>query len=108
MIAEPFLLAGSGEFNTDLMRALAGAAAVKAGAEGVYVAAVPGRGLGVALKIDDGAGRAASVALARVLGHLGVVPAEREPEVARLLESPVRNRSGLEVGCVRPAADCPF
>jgi L-asparaginase II len=108
MMAEPFLVAGTGEFNTLFMRALEGAAAIKAGAEGVYTAALPGLGLGVAIKIDDGAGRAASVALARVLHRLGAVSPAQAVGLSDLFAGPVLNRAGVEVGRVRPAADCPF
>ncbi len=108
MMAEPFLVAGTNEFNTVFMRALGGTAAIKGGAEGVYTAALPGLGLGVALKIDDGAGRAASVALARVLHRLGAVPPAQTEALGDLFASPVLNRAGVEIGRVRPAADCPF
>jgi L-asparaginase II len=61
---------------------------------------LPALGLGIALKMWDGAGRAAEVAMATLLGHLGVLPAERREE---LLHPPVRNVVGLLVGEMRPA-----
>jgi L-asparaginase II len=54
MIAHPALVGGTGRACTALMRAAKGRAAVKIGAEGVYAAMLPERGLGIALKIDDG------------------------------------------------------
>ncbi len=62
--AEPFLVAGTGDFVTESMAALGQRAFVKSGAEGVYIAALPERGLGIALKIDDGAARGSDVAAA--------------------------------------------
>ena len=56
-MAEPFFVAGTGRADTRLMSFAPGRIFVKAGAEGVYCAAVPELGLGVALKCDDGAGR---------------------------------------------------
>ena len=108
MMAEPFLVAGTAEFNSLFMQALGGTAAIKGGAEGVYTAALPRMGLGIALKIDDGAGRAASVALARVLHRLDAVSPTQAQSLGDLFATPVLNRAGLEVGRVRPAADCPF
>jgi L-asparaginase II len=52
MRAEPWFVAGTGREDTELMQAVPGLL-VKAGADGVHVAALPGRGA-VALKLDDG------------------------------------------------------
>ena len=69
-MAEPFLVAGTGKADVALMQAAPGRIFVKTGAEGVYCAAVPELGLGIALKCDDGAGRAAEVMIAAVLAKL--------------------------------------
>ena len=69
-MAEPFFVAGTGRADTALMQAAPGRIFVKIGAEGVYCAAVPELGLGIALKCDDGQGRAAEVAVAAVLAKL--------------------------------------
>ncbi len=103
MIAHPDLVAGEGRACTGLMRALDGAAAIKTGAEGVFVAILPGKGLGVALKIDDGATRASECAMAAILVGLGVAdPAH--PEVALRLNPPLINRRGIRAGEIRPAS----
>ncbi len=101
--AEPFMIAGSGRFCTRVIEATSGAALVKTGAEGVFCAALPTHGLGVALKIEDGAGRAAEVAMGRLLVRLGLVD---ETAAERLgLEPPLHNRAGLEVGRLRAVAE---
>ena len=46
---------------------------MKTGAEGVYCAALPEQGLGIAVKCDDGAGRAAEVMMAATLVRLAAV-----------------------------------
>lgn len=102
MTREAFYVAGTGRFCTRLMTALGDQVVAKTGAEGVYMAALPGRGLGICLKIHDGAARAASVALAAVLERLGVEGARE------LRAAPVSNVAGLRVGEVRPAAALPF
>lgn len=102
MITHPELVAGTDRACTELMRAARGRAALKTGAEGFYVAILPDLDLGVALKIEDGATRAAEVAIASILTRLGVLAAN-DPVVARYLKRPIRNWDGLLVGEERPA-----
>ncbi|MFQ5764205.1 MAG: asparaginase, partial [Rhodospirillales bacterium] len=84
-------------------KAAAGALAVKTGAEGMYVGILPGLGLGVALKIDDGARRASEVAMAALLRFLGALDARAEAALAAYLEAPVLNTPGDQVGVIRMA-----
>jgi L-asparaginase II len=86
-----------------MIRAGGGALSVKTGAEGAYVAVLSGLGLGVALKIDDGAGRAAETTIAALLVALGLVQPD-DPAVAPLAEAPILNTQGRTVGARRPAA----
>ena len=108
MAAEPFMVAGSNRFCTRLMEATNGRALVKTGAEGVYCGAVPELGLGFALKVDDGATRAAEVITGRILRKLGILSAAQAESFATLLEPPLFNRAGATVGQIRAAADLPF
>jgi len=102
MIAHPELVSGTGRVCATLMRACRGRAAVKAGAEGFYAAWVPEMSFGVAIKIDDGAGRAAETAIAATLDALKLLDAS---EPARsILCAPVFNTRGTVVGERRPAA----
>jgi L-asparaginase II len=76
----------------------------KVGAEGVYCAALPTRGLGIAIKVDDGnTARAAEVVMASVIEAL----AQRDDADAALLHDlvrvPLRNWNGIEVGSIAPA-----
>ncbi len=103
MIAHPDLVAGEGRACTDLMRAMEGRAAVKTGAEAFFVAILPDQGLGVALKIEDGATRASECAIAAILVQLGVLdPAH--PVAARYLDAPIRNRRDLVTGVMRASS----
>ena len=104
MAAEPFMVAGSGRYCTRVITATGGNALIKTGAEGVYCGALPKLGLGVALKVDDGAGRAAEVLMGRLLRRLGVL----DDAHAELLSQPVFNRAGARVGDIRAVADHPF
>ena len=91
MCAHPALIRGERSPDTRLMRALTGWIA-KGGAEGVMCAAAPD-GTALALKVEDGAGRAVGPALAHVLLRLG----ERVPELA---DVPMRNSRDELVGAV--------
>jgi L-asparaginase II len=100
MIAHPELVAGTGRVCTLLMRAGPGRVAVKTGAEGVYAGIAPGHGLGIALKIDDGASRAAETAIAFLLDRLGLVDRDA---VREIVTAPVRDTRDRIVGERRPA-----
>jgi L-asparaginase II len=102
MIQHPELMSGTGRACATLIRACGGRAAVKAGAEGFYAAWIPAKGLGVAIKIDDGAGRAAETAIAAVLDQLDLLAPD--PKARALLCAPVLNTRGTVVGERRPAA----
>ncbi len=104
MAAHPYLVAGSGRFCTAVIEATGGAVLVKTGAEGVFTGAVPGRGIGFALKIDDGAKRASEVATAAVLGYLSLLDDEAIARLTDFTQPRLRNWRGREVGWVRPAA----
>lgn len=100
MEAFPELVAGEARACTGLMRAMGGKVAVKTGAEAVFVAILPEKGLGVALKILDGATRASEAAITGILVHLGVLDGDH-PVVADLLTGPQKNWRGLTVGELR-------
>jgi L-asparaginase II len=108
MAGEPFLVAGSGRFCTKVLEVAGAKVVLKTGAEGVYAAALPTLGLGVALKVDDGAGRAAEVAMGRILRDLKLLTADDERALADALAPPIHNRAGRETGGVRVADDSPF
>jgi L-asparaginase II len=92
MRAHPDLIRGPLAADTMLMRVADGWIA-KGGAEGLLCASGPG-GLGIALKVEDGATRAARAAAAAFLGRLGV-------DTGELGEVEVRNSRGERVGAMR-------
>jgi L-asparaginase II len=100
----PFQIAGSGRFDTEAMQLLAGAVFVKVGAEGVHGAALPELGLGIALKIEDGASRASEAAMAATLLRMLKPAGEAGDFLARRAERPLRNWAGVGVGVVRATA----
>lgn len=104
MAAEPFMVAGSGRFCTRAIEALRGCALVKTGAEGVYCAVVPDARIGIAVKIDDGARRAAEFVTAHLLKRFGAMDAAAERALADALSPVIANRAGQPVGAIRAAA----
>jgi L-asparaginase II len=108
MTSHPFMVGGTGRTCTDVMAVAGDRVFVKLGAEGVYGGGIPERGLGFAIKVEDGGRRAVEVALLRVLQGLGVLTGD---EVARLhghANPEVRNTRGDVVGEVRAAFDVPL
>ena len=97
-MAEPWMVAGTGRFCTAAMTALPGALFVKTGAEGVFCAALPDSGLGIAIKCDDGASRASEAAMA------AVIAAFDGGERKEFHSASVLNRRGRKVGEIRPVA----
>lgn len=103
MAAYPELVAGEGRACTELMRAMGGKVTVKTGAEAVFAAILPERGLGIALKIEDGTTRASEAAICALLVKLGAIEAGH-PAVTKRLNAVQRNWRGIETGVIRAAA----
>ena len=98
MANEPWYVAGTGRFDTDLMRATQGRVVCKAGAEGVHCDALLDVGVGLALKVIDGSRRAAPPATIAVLDALHALePAARTALRAHAVV-PVKNVAGRVVG----------
>ena len=103
----PFLVAGTGRFCTALIARKSTELYVKTGAEGVFAAALYELGVGIAVKIDDGAKRAAEVALAAILRYLEVLDDADWEALAEYTSPAVLNRVGLPVGEIRTVAGWP-
>ena len=97
----PWFVAGSGRFCTDIMQLFGERVFVKTGAEGVYCAALPREGLGIAVKCDDGASRAAQAMIAAVIARFLPLPASERAVLERFVAPVQRNWNGFEVGQMR-------
>ncbi|WP_419799176.1 MAG: asparaginase [Terasakiella sp.] len=106
VLAHPYMVAGKDRYDTRLMEAFPGRIFSKVGAEGVFCAFVPERGLGIAVKCDDGAVRGAETMLSIVLEDLGVFTKDDfdKAGVLDLLVHPLKNRNGVHVGDIRRAS----
>lgn len=104
MTAHPHLVAGTDRFCTAVMQAVPNVL-VKTGAEGVFCAAVPDQGLGIALKIDDGATRAAEVAIGGVLRMVNAIDDSHFTVLRSKLEPDIPNVSGSKTGVIKTSAE---
>jgi len=98
MTTYPDLVAGPERFDTVVMETTRGRVVSKAGAEGVQCMALPELGLGVALKVLDGNGRATGPAAMEALVSLGVLSEAERAALAPYHQPPVRNVAGAVVG----------
>lgn len=96
MLRHPELIAGAGRPCTEMMTAFPGRLITKVGAEGVYCALLVREGLGVAIKVEDGHGPAAALAIARTLEELSLRP---QPDSLRARA--IHNTRGEPVGELR-------
>jgi len=103
MRLHPELVAGEGRACTELMRAMEGRVALKTGAEAFFIAIIPEKKLGVALKVVDGGTRGAEAAITAILVQLGLLDAAH-PAARKRLNAPIRNWNGIETGMIRPGA----
>jgi L-asparaginase II len=99
------MVAGSGRFDSRVMERLGERVFCKVGAEGVYCAALPERGLGLAIKIDDGTGsRACEVVMAAAIEALVRLDEDEAAFMREFSFVQMRNWNGLEVGSLRASA----
>jgi L-asparaginase II len=115
MTTHPELIGGSKDrLDTEMMRATKGSLISKVGAEGVYTAGIRPcpkwpRGLGLAVKIEDGDDhRARPTVVIEALHQLGALTDEAREAVAKYAFFPIRNRRGEVVGEVHAAFNLNF
>lgn len=98
MMSYPEMVAGSNRFDTDLMKAFNKKIVSKMGAEGVQCIGLVESGIGIAIKVEDGNNRAASVAAMEVLKQLGIGNEDIYKELQAHVEPTIKNMSGESVG----------
>ena len=99
--AHPEMVAGARQFDTQIMQRLGARCFVKLGAEGVHCAALPELGLGLAVKADDGASRAARLIIAALIARFGNFAAEEAAWLQSFIAPPLANWVGVPVGAMR-------
>jgi L-asparaginase II len=98
----PRLVAGTGRMNTEILSALGDRLFCKTGAEAVFGIGLMGRGLGVAVKVEDGNARGLGAVVVEALSQLGVITAAEAESLTAIHHPVIRNHHGWEVGEMRP------
>lgn len=96
---KPELVSGNGRLDTALLRRFTGRLFVKSGAEGVYCGGLAETGIGFAIKVDDGAKRAAEVVVS------ALIAASFADGADLAAPAPLRNWDGREIGEIRPSRE---
>lgn len=104
MQTRPFLVGGTDRFDSTLIEETDGRIVAKIGAEGVHSAAILEQGIGIALKVEDGASRAQFPALLRLLQLLDALPETLPTRLYEVLRRQIRNTRGEAVGEIRPVS----
>ncbi len=102
MRKHPFLVSGTARSDWALMTAGRGAVFSKIGTEAVWCVGFPEHGLGLALKVADGATRAEVTILAEALRQTGLVPRAAISKFESLHQRPIRSTDGSVVGRYEP------
>lgn len=97
-LAHPRLIAGEGRLETILMEQLPGRVFAKTGAEGSFALALVREGVGVVLKIEDGAARALNPAILAAADQLGLLAETDRQALAAYRMPVVRDHLKREVG----------
>lgn len=102
MMFYPNMISGKGRFNTVLMETLQGRIAAKGGAQGVFCMAVPERKLGIAIKIEDGDGKAVPPVAVEVLKQLKILNSEETKKLKEFHKPVIKNARGETCGEIKP------
>ena len=105
MVACPEMVSGAGRSDALLMTAGRGDWVAKIGAEGVQAIGIASLGLGIAIKVADGARRALLPVAIAVLDRLGLVDAARRDALAPLARPDVVNYRGIITGTIEPVVE---
>ena len=94
----PEITGGSKSINSILTKLSKGKIFVKNGAEGVFVALIPQKKSALAVKIIDGASRAAEVAIAGLLSELKIINNEKIKKIKKI---PIKNSANQIIGSMK-------
>jgi L-asparaginase II len=100
MAAHPYLVAGTGRFDTALLEVAGERLTAKIGGAGVWAAVVRPGGPGIAIKLEAGGGEAIPVVALAVLQHLGVLEAALPDRLRTFAQLTLRNWAGRDVGAI--------
>ncbi|WP_075618918.1 asparaginase [Paenisporosarcina indica] len=102
MMEAPEMVGGTERFCSDFMRVLDGRMFGKAGAEGVYCIGDKETGIGIAIKIEDGNGRATSPVAVEVLSQLGLLGEHQKEQLNEYHHPTLKNARKEKIGELLP------
>lgn len=105
MRMHPELVSGTGRLEVTLAEATDHRFVAKGGAEAVFCLGIPDRGLGLAVKIDDGVARAMPTLVASILKQMDVLSPQEQMKLEPLLHPKILNHAGTHVGEIRPVLE---
>lgn len=105
MVTHPEFVSGTDRLDTDLMRIAGQRLFAKFGAEGFYCVGIPSMRLGIALKVEDGARRAAEPALLAVLRTIDAIDGTAFARLSNYGAPELRNTRDEPVGHLRVAIE---
>jgi len=94
----PEITGGSKSINSILTKLSNEKVFFKNGAEGVFVAIIPEQKSALAVKIVDGASRAAEVAVAGLISELNII---NNNQIEKIKKRPVKNSAGEIIGTIK-------
>ncbi|MCL4495461.1 MAG: asparaginase [Firmicutes bacterium] len=98
MRIHPYLVSGEGRLEVTLAEATQNRFIAKGGAEAVFCVGIPEKGLGIAIKMDDGSARTIAPTLGRVLEEMGILSSGERMALEPLISPVILNHRRLEVG----------
>ncbi len=105
MVAFPEMVSGAGRPDAALMAAGRGDWVAKVGAEGVQAIGIASLGIGIAVKVADGAKRALLPVVVTVLDQLGLLDAARRVALTPYVRPNVQNYRGIVTGTIEPVVE---
>lgn len=105
VLANPFMLAGSKRYCTDLMRSAGDNIIGKTGADGIYCIAIKSLELGICIKIDDGKMGPQYLVAENILENLQVLTSEAKSLLREYKIEHLKNYAKREVGKLK-VAEC--
>lgn len=107
MTMYPEMVGGTGRFDTLLMKHFGDRLIGKFGDEGIYCIGLTGKKIGIALKIEDGNGRAVGPAVLELLYQKGIIDKDEVELIKEFRNPPLLNHKGEKIGEIRAAFKIP-
>jgi L-asparaginase II len=101
MAEHPWLIGGTGSFDTALVRAAGDSLTAKSGAAGIFGAVARDGSWALAIKLEAGTPAGLPQIAVHALQQLGLLATQLEGELEKQVTSPITNWVGSKVGEVR-------